>query len=227
MKKVVVITGASSGFGKEVAKLLLQKNTYHLILTGRNNLGFEEFTNSPDVTLVVGDLTKKSTIDLIEDAVKEQKRIDILVNNAGITFINPLAENTEQKIDDLLAINLKAPMILTQRLFPLMVQQQSGQIININSTAGKEGKQNHTIYSAAKFGLKGFTDALRLEAKPHNIRVMSFHPGGINTELYRHLENIPKEKFMDPTKVAEILVQLIETDPSISPDEIVINRMTN
>jgi short-subunit dehydrogenase len=226
MKKVVVITGASSGFGKEVAKLLLQKGNYYLILTGRNEKGFEEFKNSLDVTIIVGDITKKTTIDLIEHTVKDQKRIDILINNAGITFINPFTQNSEQKIDNLLAVNLKAPMILTQRFYPLMVQQHSGHIININSAAGKEGKPNHTIYSAAKFGLKGFTDSLRHEAKLHNIRVTSFHPGGINTPLYRNLPEIPKEKYMDPAKVASLLIAVIETDPSISPDEIVINRMT-
>src|SRR5437868_7275685 len=99
MKKVAVITGASSGLGKEIAKLLLEKNTYHVILTRRNKEGFDEFTSSSDVTIVVGDLTQKSTIDLIENAVQEQKRIDILINNAGITFINPITQNSEQKID--------------------------------------------------------------------------------------------------------------------------------
>jgi short-subunit dehydrogenase len=226
MKKVVVITGASSGFGKEVAKLMLAKGTYNLILNGKNEKGFEEFKNSEDVTIVLGDLTQKITLDLIDHAVKEQSRIDILINNAGITHIHPFTQNTEEKLNDILAIDLKAPMLLTHRLYPFMVQQQSGHIININSTAGKDGKTNHTLYSAAKFGLKGFTDALRQEAKAHNIRVMSFHPGGMNTEFYDHMEGIPKEGYMHPAKVATILVQLIETDPSISPDEIVINRMT-
>ena len=113
MKKVVVITGASSGFGKEVAKMLLQKGCYYLILTGRNEKGFAEFKSSPDVTIIVGDLTKKTTIDLIEHAVKEQNHIDILINNAGITFINPFMQNSKEKIDELLEINLKAPMVLT------------------------------------------------------------------------------------------------------------------
>jgi len=226
MKQVVVLTGASSGLGKEIAKQLLLKGKYQLILTGREEKGFAEFKKSPDVTIVLGDLTKKTTIDLLKKEVKKHGRIDILINNAGIIYINPFNENTEQKIDDLLAVDLKTPMLLTQRLYPFMVKQQSGHIININSTAGKDAKVNHTMYSAAKFGLKGFTDALRIEAKLHNIRVTGFHPGGMNTEFYDDLPGTPKEKYMDPKKIAEILVQLIETDPSISPDEIVINRMT-
>src|SRR5260221_14340424 len=102
MKKVVVITGASSGLGKEIAKLLLHKGEFNLIITGRNEKGFEEFKNSSDVTIVVGDITKKTTLDLIEHAVHELKRIDILINNAGITYINPFLENTQEHLDELL-----------------------------------------------------------------------------------------------------------------------------
>jgi len=226
MKKVVVLTGASSGFGKEIAKLLLKKGNYYLILTGRNEKGFADFTDSSDVTLVLGDITKKTTIDMIENAVLEQGRIDILINNAGIIMIQPFMQNTEMQLDEIFAINLKAPMLLTHRLYPIMVKQQSGLIVNINSVVGKEAKANHTMYSVVKFGLKGFADALRLEARSNNIRVMNFHPGGINTNLYRNLPDVPKEKYMDPTKLAETLVHLLEVDPSLSPDEIVINRMT-
>jgi short-subunit dehydrogenase len=220
MKQVAIITGASSGLGKEIAKLLLKKKNYYLILTGRNEKGLEEFMDSADVTIVVGDLTKKTTIDLIENAVNDQKRLDILINNAGITYVQPFLHNTEKQLDIIVEINLKAPMLLTRLLYPLMVNQQSGHIININA------KSNHTMYSAVKFGLKGFTDALRLEAKPNNIRVTSIFPGGINTELYRNQGEIPKHTYMDPIKIAELIVQLIETDPSLSTDEIVINRMT-
>jgi short-subunit dehydrogenase len=226
MQQVVVLTGASSGLGKEIAKLLLQKENYKLILSGRNAKGFEEFKNSHDVTIVIGDLTKHTTIDLLEQAVKEEGRIDILINNAGVTYVNSFMENTETNLDELLAIDLKAPIMVTHRLYPYMLKQQSGHIININSAVGKVAKENHTMYSAAKFGLKGFTDALRIEAKPNHIRVTSVHPGGINTEFYDHLEGIPTEKYMDPVKIAQLIVQLIETDHSISPDEIVINRMT-
>jgi len=226
MKKVVVITGASSGLGKEIAKLLLQKGDYQLILTGRNEKGFAEFQNNPDITLSIGDITDSKTLDTIEIQVKQLKRIDILINNAGIIYIQPFMENTEKQLDDLLAIDLKAPILLTQRLFPFMVQQQSGHIININSTAGLIAKANHSLYSAAKFGLKGFTDALRQEAKQHNIRITGFHPGGMKTEFYDELTGVPVEKFMDPSKIAKLLGQLIETDPSLATDEIVINRMT-
>lgn len=226
MKKVVVITGASSGLGKEIARLLSQKENYHLILTGRNEKGFGEFQNESNVTLILGDITKRETLDAIEQAVKEQGNVDILINNAGITSIKPFETNTEEELELLYATDLKAPMLLTQRLYPFMVAQRSGHIINVNSTAGLEPKLHHTMYCAIKWGLTGFTKTLRLEAKKHNIRVTSFHPGGMNTAFYDKLEGVPVETYMDPKSVAEIFVNLVETDPSLSPDEIVINRMT-
>ncbi|HWY79855.1 MAG TPA: SDR family oxidoreductase [Candidatus Sulfotelmatobacter sp.] len=225
MKKVVVVTGSSSGLGKAIATLLLQRGDYHLILTGRNARGLAEFQNNSDVDIIIGDITDNKTLDAIENNVKKRKRIDILINNAGIIYIQPYTDNTRQQLDDLLEIDLKAPMLLTQQLYPLMVKQQSGHIININSTTGLLAKANHTLYSAAKFGLKGFTDALRYEANQHNIRVTSFHPGGMKTEFYDELTGIPVEKYMNPRLIAKLLLQLIETDPSIAPDEIVINRM--
>lgn len=223
--KVVVITGASSGIGKEIAKLYLQKD-YSLILNGKNADGLKEFQGNSNVDLVIGDIAKEEVQNEIKNIVENKhKRIDILVNNAGITYIQPLEENTRQQLDELIEINLKAPILLTQKLYPLMVRQKSGHIFIVNSTAGKEGKENHTMYCSAKFGLSGFAQSLRLEAKKHNIRVTSFHPGGVKTALYDNLKVKPDtSSFMDPAKVAEVLVYLSETE-GLSPDEIVLNRL--
>lgn len=116
-------------------------------------------------------------------------------------------------------------MLLTKELYPLMVKQKSGHIININSTAGKEGKTNHSMYSAAKFGLVGFTESLRTEAKKHHVRVTSIHPGGIKTALYDNLtQKVDTSTYMDPKEVAEVIVFLSETK-GMCPDEIVLSRM--
>jgi len=224
MEKVVLITGAGGGLGKELAKLYQEKG-YSLVLTDKKQEGFEDL-KVENIEVVIGDLTKEETIQELATLIREKyKRIDILINNAGITFIQPFEENTTEQLDKILEIDLKAPMKLTKELYPLMVEQESGHIININSSAGKEGKANHTMYSAAKFGLAGFTQALRAEAKGQNIRVTSFHPGGINTPFYEHLGGkVDASVYMDPKKVAEIIVFLSETE-GMSPDEIVLNRM--
>ncbi len=199
-----------------------------LILCGRNEKGFDEFKNNTHVTLVIGDLTRKETLADIEKQVKEifGNQIDILINNAGIIYIQPFEKNTSEELDRLLDIDLKAHMLLTQCLYPFMIAQKSGHVIFVNSTSGKESRVNHTMYNAAKFGLTGFTNAFRLEAKQYNIRVTSFHPGGMNTDFYDEMEGVPTASYMDPKEIAKILVYLSEIDPSIAPDEILLNRMT-
>ena len=226
MQKVVLITGASSGIGKEIAKLFLRKN-YILVLCGRNEAGFEEFKNEKNVERIMGDITKKETRTNIAEIVKTKyKKLDILVNNAGITFIQPFEQNTEEQLDQIIETNLKAPMLLTHDLYDVMRSQKSGTIMFINSSAGKQGYANHTMYSAAKMGLNGFSQSLRLEAKKHGIRVISIHPGGVKTNLYNKLNEKPDiNAYMDATKLAEIIVYLAETE-ELSPDEILINRMT-
>lgn len=224
MQKVALITGASSGIGKEIAKEFLEKG-YFLILSGRNEKCFEEFKNSAHVEIVLGDITNSEIRNKLVEAVKKQGKLDILVNNAGISVIQPFEENTEEQLDEILETNLKAPILLTHDLYDLMKTQGNGIIVFMNSAAGKQGYSNHTLYSTAKFGLTGFSQSLRLEAKKHGIRVISIHPGGVKTNLYNNVKEKPNvDEYMDPTKVAELVVTLTETE-GLSPDELVISRM--
>lgn len=226
MNSVVLITGASSGLGKELAKIYLNKG-YKLVLSGRHEEGLKEFEGEKNVEIVVGDLTKQETLDKLTNTVKIKfGRIDILINNAGIIYEQLFEENTPAQLDEIMEINLKVPMLLTQKIYPIMKAQKQGKIININSKLGKEGRAYYTLYSASKFGLYGFTQTLRAEAKEHGIRVLSVHPGGIKTGLY---DSLPEHRdisgFMDAKEVADIIVYLSERE-GLSPDEIVINRMT-
>lgn len=126
----------------------------------------------------------------------------------------------------MIEINLKTPILLTHELYDIFKKQNGGTIVFINSSAGKQGYPNHTLYSAAKCGLNGFTQSLRLEAKKHGIRVMSIYSGGVKTDFYNKVKIKPDvNQYMEPKKVAEIVVYLSETS-EVSPDEILINRMT-
>ena len=226
MKKVVLITGASSGIGRELAKKYLEKG-YTLVLSGRNEEGFEYTKGKTNVDVVLGDITKNETRKKLQDLIiNKHKQLDILINNAGITFIQPFENNTEEQINAIFETNLKVPMLLTHDLYETMKTQKSGTIIFINSAAGKQGYPNHTMYSTMKFGLTGFSQSLRQEAKKFGIRVISIHPGGVNTALYNNLQDKPDVKqYMDATKLAETIVFLSETS-GLSPDEISISRTT-
>lgn len=224
-QKVALITGASSGIGKEIAKLLLHKG-YFVILSGRNENGFKTFANNKNVAIVSGDITKKEVRDALTAYSDKIGRLDVLINNAGLTYIQPFESNTQEQLDTIFETNIKAPMILTQQLYGTMKHQQTGTIVFVNSAAGKQGYPNHTMYSATKFALNGFAQSLRQEAKKHSIRVISVHPGGVKTNLYNTLPDKPDtSSYMDPTKVADVIVNLVET-VDISPDEISISRMS-
>lgn len=141
-------------------------------------------------------------------------------------FIQPFEENTKDQLEQIIEINLKVPILLTHDLYEVMKSNSSGTIIFINSSAGKQGYPNHTLYSTSKFGLAGFAQSLRQEAKQHNIRVISIHPGGIKTSLYEKLHKKPDTSgYMDAEKIAEMIVYLSETE-GFSPDEIVISRLS-
>lgn len=223
-KKVVVITGASSGLGKELAKIYIQKN-YILILSGRNENGLNQFKKE-NVDIVVGDLTNKETLEHIADVVfNKHKRVDILINNAGILYIQPFEVNTDEQLESIFEINVKSHMKLTQKLYPLMKQQQSGHIINIISSAGMEGKYNHTMYCATKFAFRGFTESLRLEAKKFKIKVTGIYPGGIKTHTFDNLpQKIDQSTFMEAVNVAKAIYNLSEVE-NISPDSLILSRM--
>jgi len=225
MKKIALVTGASSGIGREIAKLLLQKK-YQLILSGRNKEGFNYVSGKSNVDIILGDITQKEIRNRLIETVKKNNHIDLLINNAGITFVQPFEDNTEEDLVKLFEISLKTPILLTHGLYEMMKTQQNGTIVFINSSAGKQGYPNHTMYSAMKFGLNGFSQSLRLEAKKYGIRVLSVHPGGVNTTMYKNAKIQPDvNQYMSPTKLAEVIVYLAETE-ELSPDEIAINRIS-
>jgi len=226
MNKVAVITGAAGGIGKELTTLYRKKN-YSLILADKDGSGFSELKTKEGVEVVIGDITKSETRKRIVDFVTQKyKKLDILINNAGITFIQPFEDNTEEQLNRIVDTNLKAPILLTHELYGFMKLQGEGVIIFTNSSAGKQGYPNHTLYSTTKFGLSGFAQSLRHEARKFNIRILSVHPGGIKTPFYDHAKEKPDTSgYMDARKVAEIIVYLSETS-DLSPDEIVINRLS-
>lgn len=225
MNKVIVITGASGGLGKELAKSYLTRGN-KLILSGRNKKKLSEFENNPNVDLIIGDLTEINTINEIDELLtKKHKRVDILINNAGILFIQPFIKNTEKQLNSIFEINVKTHIRLTQRIFYIMQKQKFGHIINIISTAGLEPKYNHTLYSSTKYALRGFTESLRLEAKRYNIKVTGVYPGGIKTQIFKKLP-IDKKLFMEPAEVAESIYKISELG-NVSPDSLVLSRMSS
>ena len=185
--KCALITASSKGLGKAIAKEF-DFNGYNIILNGRDetkvyDTQFEinyKIASYVMCESVIGDLRSDDTIQKLYDVSKGQ--ISVLVNNAAIPCYGlPLDEMSDDQMWDSLETNLVAPIKLTRKIYPLLKEQGYGSIININSIVGKEPKKFRSVHSATKWGLKGFSKSLRIEAEEHNVKVINVYPTQIKT----------------------------------------------
>jgi short-subunit dehydrogenase len=190
--KVVVITGASSGFGEDSARLFAQKGC-RVVLTARrldrlNQIAEEIRFQGGSAMVVRMDVCLQPEINqMMEVVLKEFGRVDILFNNAGFGRLDWL--ETLDPVDEIntqIDINLRGLIQVTRAVLPGMLENRSGSIINMSSVAGKIAPPLYTIYAATKFGVRGFTEALRREVRPYGIHVSGIYPGGAVTEFSLH-----------------------------------------
>lgn len=220
--KVAVVVGASSGLGKAVAEMLDEERSKVFALAR----SIEE-TDLPDtigkIPLNIRDL--KSLDDAFASLDRQTEHIDILVNCAGRGLVKKFEETTREDIMDVFGTNLKGNIYTALEVYKRMLPKQSGHIINVISTSGIRARPDETIYCASKWGLRGFTESLRMAAAAHHIRVTGVLPGGMNTDFWKEGRE-PKdlEKFMDPRDVAEQIIMILKTPSSIAPSEYVIER---
>lgn len=207
--KVVLITGASSGFGAAAAKLFAHEGC-RVVLAARRVERLEEMANGiraggGDALPVAVDVTQPAQIDaMVKTTVDQYGRIDILFNNAGFgrldwfEALDPIKDIQGQITVDLLGVIWTARAVL-----PQMYKQRSGHIINMCSMSGWAAPPLYTVYSAAKFGVRGFTEALRREALPFGVKVSAIYPGGAATEFQKHIgQNKAKKRFRTPAWLA-------------------------
>jgi NADP-dependent 3-hydroxy acid dehydrogenase YdfG len=186
--KTAFITGATSGIGKATAELFA-KNNIKLILCGRRTERLEklqtELSKLTEVTTLQFDVSKKEEVRTAIASLPENfKNIDILINNAGNA--HGLATIQEGSIDDwdaMLDINVKGLLYVTKAILPIMINNNSGFIVNIGSTAGKDVYKNGNVYCASKFAVNALNKSMRLDLNDYNIRVSAIHPGLVETEF--------------------------------------------
>ncbi|MCL2318378.1 MAG: SDR family oxidoreductase, partial [Methanomassiliicoccaceae archaeon] len=182
--KTVMITGSSSGIGKETARIF-QKKGWNVIATMRDPNAEEELHTLENVKVVKCDVTD---LDSISSAVKEGiaafGKIDVLVNNAGYYAIGPFEAATHEQIEKQFDTNLLGVINMTKEVLPYLREQRSGTIVNVSSIAGMVTFPLHSLYNSTKWGVEGFSEALRYELRPFNIRVKIIEPGVIKTDFY-------------------------------------------
>lgn len=227
MSKVAIVTGASKGIGREIAKTLA-KNEIKVIANYNNSekeakeLKEELKKENIEIDIVKADVsTRKGTNKLAKYALEKYKKIDILINNAGISEYKLFTDETDEDWQRVINTNLYSAFAMSQEVIPSMVHQKNGLIINISSAWGVVGGALEVIYSVSKAGIDGLTKALAKELGPSNIRVNSIAPGMINTKMNSNLneeeiENLKEEtplgKIGNPKDIAKCVKWLIEDE---------------
>lgn len=211
----IVLTGATGGIGSAMAKCLAEQGA-NLILVGRNKqkltqlqqqLGQRHHTLEADLARVEGRAA------LYNFCAQHHAGIDVLINNAGISEFALLRQMTAERINDLLQVNLMSVIDTCRLLLPVLLKRPNAQIINVGSTFGSIGYPGFSVYSATKFGLKGFTEALRRELLDTDLKVSYFAPRAtktaINTDTVSRMNAELGNTTDEPERVASALVEVI------------------
>jgi short-subunit dehydrogenase len=172
-----------------------------------------------DATAIQSDLTRD---DDLRELVEQSGPVDFLINNAGWGKRAPVVRAKIEDWDQTLRLNLRAPMILAQRLLPAMIEKGEGAVINIGSVSGKTGEADGAAYSASKFGLIGFTQSLYEEVREHGIKVAVILPGFVDTPMIPPVKHLDRSKMIQADDVAQAVQFVLNAPATSCPVEITI-----
>ena len=225
--KIALVTGASSGFGQLTASSLADRG-YRVFGTSRR----AHSTPTNEIGMLQLDVRSDDSVrSCVEQLMGQVDRIDVLVNNAGQIHASVVEETSLEQAKDILETNFWGTVRVTNAVLPIMRRQRHGHIINVSSLAGLIGIPGQAFYSASKFALEGYTEALSMEVEPFDILVSLIEPGFFKTQLHREMQRgalrsddyatvrealessltVAIEQGDDPHKVAEIIARVAGT----------------
>lgn len=227
MNKVIIITGASKGIGREIAKEIAKQG--HIIIANYNKSAKEILELKKEleeknikIEIFKADVSKKEEVSkLVNYVIEKYKKIDVLINNAGISQIKEFTQITDEDWNNMINTNLNSVFYMSQETCKNMIHNKKGCIINISSIWGTIGASCEVHYSVSKAGVDALTKSLAKELGPSNIRVNSIAPGIIDTEMNKHLtkeeieylkEEIPLERIGKTQDIARCVKWLIEDE---------------
>lgn len=227
--KNAVVTGATSGIGLAVTEKLLEMG-YTVYGIGRN---FDKLVSSDKFKKIVCDLTKVFEIERTIKEIKKEAEIELLINCAGVGYFGPHEEINVNKIHNMVALNLEAPLVLAQ-LFLRDLKKIRGTIINISSITAKKSSTYGCVYSATKAGLSHFSKGLFDEVRKTGVKVITIHPDITKTPFYDHLDfcqGDDENSYITPECVAEAVEMVLSqregtvvTDVTLQPQKHLINK---
>ncbi len=216
-EKVVLVTGGGRGLGEAVCQTLSLAGASVIVADIRLELAekvADEIRASGKEAIAMPlDVTSEEQAEAtVQKVTAQYGQLDALINNAGTDVTLSIEELAINDWDQILAVNLRGPFLMSKFALPIMKEQGSGNIINIVSTAAKRAWANASAYHASKWGLLGFSHALHVEARPHNIKVTALVAGGMQTPfLLDRFPDIDVSTLQDPKNVAETIRFLLST----------------
>lgn len=198
--KNILLTGASGGIGYAIARKFLENSDARMILQYNTHAQKieslkEEFPYRIDS--YKADLSyEKSVVEFLKKIDSEYKKLDIIIHSAGISVVDTINHTKVEDISKIINVNLKSPILITQKLVGKMIEKKSGVIIFISSMWGITGSSCESVYSATKGGIIAFSNSLSKELGPSNIRVNSVSPGFINTAMNDNIKVEDRDLFV-------------------------------
>ncbi|KAB2328530.1 SDR family oxidoreductase [Cytobacillus depressus] len=215
--KSIIITGAGSGLGKELA-LLYSQMGYHILLTGRTLEKLKAVedqinTQKGQASSFKVDITSPSEINEFMKVVSSEFKLYGLINNAGTGYFGPFESLERQKMKEMMDVNVFGTLNMSQVFLPAI---KEGFVMNIISTAGLRGKKNEAGYCASKFAVRGLTESLQKEYEQSDIQIKAVYMGGMDTPFWDYSDHIKdKSRLQSPGKIAQIIVNNFEKDTII------------
>lgn len=227
MKDIIIITGGANGLGLELVKKACKKNMFvcnidkDIDKLNELNLAFKSNYKS-----FAGDISDEKFIKKVIEEIKGIGNIKILINNAGEPSFKLPTENTDNDIQ--ICLKGLQGMIITSTQVLKVKQEKNLKIVNIMSSAALRGNKQESVYCATKWGERGYTESLKVAYKGTSVKIIGVYPGGINTNFYKNSRDyVTKEKqetFMNPSEVADTIIENICNDNNLTVSDIIIER---
>ena len=227
MRKTIIITGGSDGLGKTIALDLASNN--NVIILSENEEKLKLVSSEAKCEYYLCDVRNYEVVEqVVTDVISRFGQIDVLINNAGVWIQGKLVDNDVDRIRQVIDVNLLGTINCTKAVIGSMKDKKEGMIININSQAGINYKAERSVYTAAKFGLTGFTKSLQAEVSKYGIRVTDVLPGLMKTNMFSKANNDRDlNNGIDTLEVARVVRFVIDSPKDVFIPEIGIKNINN
>lgn len=228
VKPIAIVTGASTGIGRELAVELSNNYFVYLVSRNINNLNKTKeiiVNNKNDCDIIAADISDQESVEKIYNTIHNKNNIELLINNAGIAIFKDISNTSIDDWDKTINVNLRGSFLMTKFAVEIFKLKKTGKIVFINSGAGLKPFKDSSAYVASKYGLRGFASSLREELRQFNVKVISVFPGAVDTPLWnnKNVDNI-RQDMMNVNDLSQTIIHSINAPNNCVVEEILIKR---